>query len=93
MCAALLRRQDEPNDVLQVSYVLPALHPIYAIKTKGGNHTPEFTEAAKTQEAHVETLKSSKGLAAVAWKSVTDADFLKQVKQAFEDDKKSRSLQ
>jgi hypothetical protein len=39
-------------------------------------------------EAHVETLKASKGLAAVAWRALSDAEFLRDAKRTFEGQEK-----
>ena len=45
----------------------------------GGNHTPGFTAAAKTVEAHKACLTVSKALAGVGAKALTDAEFLMRV--------------
>lgn len=45
----------------------------------GGNHTPAFTEAAATDEAHEACLDVSKALAAVGVRVLADAAFLSQV--------------
>ena len=45
----------------------------------GGNHTPGFTAAAKTIEAHKACLIVSKALAGVGVKALTDSAFLMRV--------------
>jgi len=72
--------------------VLPSLHPGFSIPTveNGGNHTPAFTEAAGTIEAHKACLNVSKALAGVGVRALTDESFMKKVKETFEEDKKKR---
>lgn len=54
------------TDMGNVSYELPAIHPVYSIHTKAANHTEEFVQAAKSPEAHEDTIRASKCLAATA---------------------------
>jgi amidohydrolase len=54
------------TDMGNVSYVTPAIHPLFAIETLGGNHTPEFAEAARTESAHDAMLTSATALAMTA---------------------------
>ncbi|SJL03890.1 uncharacterized protein ARMOST_07247 [Armillaria ostoyae] len=69
-----------------VSFALPALHPVYAIPTepKGGNHTPAFAKAAATMAAHEATMTVTKGLALTGLRALQDKAFLKAVKAEFE---------
>ena len=46
-----------------------------AIPTKNGNHTPEFTEAAASKEAHQACLNMSVTLAATGLRLLTDNVF------------------
>ncbi|KAI6126683.1 hypothetical protein F5141DRAFT_1186064 [Pisolithus sp. B1] len=76
--------------------VMPGLHPGFSIPSvpNGGNHTPAFTEAASTMEAHEACLDVSKALAAVGMRVLTDKTFLSKaslVKSAFEEAKRARS--
>ncbi|KAK7461001.1 hypothetical protein VKT23_008928 [Stygiomarasmius scandens] len=82
------------TDFGNVSYELPSLHPGFAIPTVvgGGNHTPEFAKAAATIEAHEACLDISKALAATGLRVLSDADFYKQVLEAFEEDKVTREI-
>lgn len=65
----------------QVSYTLPALHPLVGIPIKPGhnNHTPGFTEHAKTDEAHNATLKAAAALSVVACRVLSDEQFTRDV--------------
>ncbi|KAI5994146.1 hypothetical protein EDD15DRAFT_2509753 [Pisolithus albus] len=81
------------TDFGNVSYLMPGLHPGFSIPSvpNGGNHTPAFTEAASTIEAHEACLDVSKALAAVGMRTLTDGSFLSKVKLAFEEAKMARS--
>jgi amidohydrolase len=80
------------TDFGNVTYELPSIHPGFAIPTvaNGGNHTPEFTQATKTPEAHKATLNISKALAAIGVRTIADDRFFAQVVATFEEDKKQR---
>ncbi|KAL1709444.1 hypothetical protein EV121DRAFT_194702 [Schizophyllum commune] len=69
------------TDFGNVTYALPALHPGFAIPTVpgGGNHTPEFTAAAATPEAHAACLDVSKALALTGVRVVADEVFERKV--------------
>uniref|UniRef100_D8Q864 Peptidase M20 domain-containing protein 2 n=1 Tax=Schizophyllum commune (strain H4-8 / FGSC 9210) TaxID=578458 RepID=D8Q864_SCHCM len=69
------------TDFGNVTYALPALHPGFAIPTNpgGGNHTPEFTAAAATPEAHAACLDVSKALALTGVRVVADEVFERKV--------------
>ncbi|KAG6873513.1 hypothetical protein C0995_014781 [Termitomyces sp. Mi166 len=58
----------------------------------GGNHTPMFTRAARTKEAHVATMKVTKGLALTGLRVLYDKLFFEKVKAAFEAGKEARAL-
>ena len=45
----------------------------------GGNHTPAFTKAARTPEAHKACFNVSKALAATGLRVLTDDEFFAQV--------------
>ena len=47
----------------------------------GGNHTPAFVDAARTEEAHAATMTITKGLACVAFRVIADAEFYKRVRE------------
>ncbi|KAG1861202.1 hypothetical protein DFJ58DRAFT_905462 [Suillus subalutaceus] len=72
--------------------MMPGLHPGFSIPTipDGGNHTPGFTESARSEVSHDACLVVSKALAAVGMRVLTDEAFFQKVKDTFEEDKKLR---
>ncbi|KAI0787127.1 hypothetical protein BC629DRAFT_1582274 [Irpex lacteus] len=82
------------TDFGNVSFEIPSVHPMYAIPTKSGetNHTAGFTDATKTEEAHVLTMNTCKALAAVGVRVLSDREFYREVREAFEKDRKSRTV-
>ncbi|EKM53333.1 uncharacterized protein PHACADRAFT_259629 [Phanerochaete carnosa HHB-10118-sp] len=76
------------TDFGNVTYALPSLHPGFAIPTKAGgtNHTPEFTKAAATPEAHQACMNVSKALGALGARVLMDAEFFEKVKRTFEEE-------
>ncbi|KAI9460666.1 hypothetical protein HD554DRAFT_1568862 [Boletus coccyginus] len=80
------------TDFGNVSYRMPGLHPGFSIPTVpgGGSHTREFARAASTDAAHEACYNTSKALAHVGMRVLTDATFLARIKAAFEADKKKR---
>ena len=86
---------DQPADFIagstdqgNVTYECPAFHGGYGINTaKGkGNHTAEFTEAAALESSLDQTLDWAKGMAAVAWRVLSDDAFAEEVKKDWEED-------
>ncbi|KAG9128250.1 hypothetical protein FRC07_002209 [Ceratobasidium sp. 392] len=65
------------TDFGNVTYELPSIHPGFSIPTviNGGNHTPPFTAAARTKEAHENAMAVSKGLATVGLRVLLDEGF------------------
>ncbi|TBU25254.1 amidohydrolase [Dichomitus squalens] len=82
------------TDFGNITYALPALHPIYSIptETNGSNHTSQFAKSAATPEAHEATLKVALGLATTGFKILHDAEFTSQVREAFESSKARSSM-
>lgn len=80
------------TDFGDVTYALPALHPLFWIPVGPGegNHTPGFAKAAATPRAHEETIKVAKGLAATAWRVLTDDEFFQAAKEEFETERKPK---
>ncbi|KAG2159407.1 uncharacterized protein EDB93DRAFT_1115564 [Suillus bovinus] len=72
--------------------MMPGIHPGFSIPTipDGGNHTPVFTEAARSKVSHDACLVVSKALAAVGMRVLTDEAFLKKVKETFEEERQLR---
>ncbi|MHB8574793.1 MAG: M20 family metallopeptidase [Dehalococcoidia bacterium] len=71
------------TDMGNVSHVLPSIHPVFAIRTRASNHTPEFTGAAATPEAHTATLSAAKALAMTALDLYFRPELLAAAKQDF----------
>lgn len=74
------------TDFGNVSYALPSLHPAFAIPTlpHGGNHSPAFTDSARTTEAHKACMITTKALACTGFRVLEDGVFFKRVREAFE---------
>lgn len=73
------------TDMGNVSYVVPSIHPFFAIPAKeGGNHTPGFTAAAATEEAHRATLEAATGLALTALDLALEPSLLAAAREEFE---------
>ncbi|KAI0060690.1 amidohydrolase [Artomyces pyxidatus] len=60
---------------------LPSIHPTYNIPTDGGaqNHTPGFTRASRTPEAHTATMLMARMLALTGFRVLDDGAFFEQV--------------
>ncbi|KAH8998052.1 aminoacylase 1-like protein 2 [Lactarius akahatsu] len=76
------------TDFGNVTYALPSIHPGFSIPTEpnGGNHTPAFTSAAATPEAHQACLEVCKALALTGLRVIQDDQFYSEVRVAFEKD-------
>ncbi|KAL8292357.1 hypothetical protein RQP46_001823 [Phenoliferia psychrophenolica] len=73
------------TDFGNVSYEIPALHPVFAIPCGlgEGNHTVGFAKAAGLADAHRLTLDAAKGISIATWKFITDSEFASRVKAEF----------
>ncbi|MEE9278137.1 MAG: M20 family metallopeptidase [Dehalococcoidia bacterium] len=71
------------TDMGNVSHVVPSIHPMFAIATKAGNHTPEFAAASATPEAHAQALLAAKALAMTAVDLFTDPSLIEGAKDQF----------
>ncbi|KAI8977509.1 hypothetical protein BDF20DRAFT_875284 [Mycotypha africana] len=72
------------TDMGNVSYEMPVIHPTYGIHTTAANHTVEFTKAAKTMEAHHDTLRAAKGLAATGVEVLLNDALYQRIKEDYE---------
>ena len=74
------------TDMGDVSYVVPAIHPTFAIPVTPGaaNHTAGFTACAATDEAHELTLRAAKALAMTAVDLFAQPELLSDARAAFE---------
>lgn len=73
------------TDAGNVSHELPTMHPVFAIQTKGKNHTLGFAEAANAREAQAPTLRVAKMLALTALDLFTNPGLLMEVKREFQE--------
>jgi len=73
------------TDFGNVGFHLPALHPLYSIPTtpNGGNHTPAFTKASATKEAHAANMVSTRSLALTALRIVQNEYLFQEMKASF----------
>ncbi|TGO68938.1 hypothetical protein BOTNAR_0017g00010 [Botryotinia narcissicola] len=75
------------TDMGNVTYECPGFHGWYGISDTAFNHTPQFTQAAATKEAHDITILTAKAMAIVGWKILTDDEIADSVRKDFEEDK------
>lgn len=71
---------------------MPAVHPMYGVPSTPGraNHTIEFRNACRTEEAHALTYKFAAGMACVAARFMSDGKFAKEVKAWYDDNTKDK---
>ena len=72
------------TDFGNVSVLVPALHPFFAIPTTAFPHTHEFAEAAGTAGAHEYTMIASKSLAMVGVHMFLEKGFYEKAVVEFE---------
>jgi amidohydrolase len=73
------------TDMGNVSYVVPTIHPMFAIPCDpmNANHTAPFTDAAATPEAHENTIRVAKAMARAAYDVIADPTLLAEVRASF----------
>ena len=73
------------TDMGDVSYLVPSIHPSFAIPVTVGtaNHTAGFTACAATGEAHEATLRAAKALAMTAVELFANPDLLESTRAEF----------
>jgi amidohydrolase len=76
------------TDMGNVSYVVPSIHPMFGIPTEAANHTPGFTAAAATPEAHRAMLRASTALALTALDCYLKPGLLETAKEEFRNTKR-----
>ncbi|SPO05247.1 related to amidohydrolase AmhX [Cephalotrichum gorgonifer] len=78
------------TDMGNVTYECPGFHGAFGIDTPEGqgNHTKGFAAASGTDDSYKRGIECAKGMAAVAWKVLTDDSFAEQVQREWEDDMK-----
>jgi hypothetical protein len=65
--------------LLPPHYYLNAYCKAIPTEPNGGNHTPEFAVAARTQEAHDATMTTTKGLSLTGFRVLNDTGFFERV--------------
>ncbi|XP_064393680.1 xaa-Arg dipeptidase-like [Halichondria panicea] len=71
------------TDMGNVSYIVPSIHPCYAIGSGEVNHTREFTAVTNTPEAHTATLTAAKAMAHTCIDVLTTDGLLEKIKEDF----------
>ena len=71
------------TDMGNVSYVVPSIHPMFGIPSEAANHTPGFTAAAATPEAHRAMLRAATALALTALDSYLKPGVLDAARDEF----------
>ncbi|RDW85975.1 hypothetical protein BP5796_04300 [Coleophoma crateriformis] len=81
------------TDMGNVTYECPGIHGYVGIPAEPGayNHTPGFTAAAATRQAHTLSMATSKGMAIAGWQVLTNDEVAASVQKDFELDKQIRS--
>ena len=77
------------TDMGNVSYVVPAIHPMYTIGTGEVYHSREFTNVTDTPEAHSHTLTFAKAMAHTCIDVLTTTGLLEEMKKHFSQDCKN----
>ncbi|TRM60316.1 hypothetical protein BD626DRAFT_504930 [Schizophyllum amplum] len=77
----LLGFSNASTDQGNISYAMPSLHAGFCIDAEAGPHTPKFTEAARTQQAHDSALTTGKALAATAVEVLSRQGYLREIKE------------
>ncbi|KAG0334333.1 hypothetical protein BG004_000449 [Podila humilis] len=79
------------TDMGNVAHYVPAIHPVYSIVGLNGevdisisNHSIKFTEQAKTEVAHLATLRSAKGIALTGLDVLIEPGFAEGIRADFE---------
>jgi amidohydrolase len=71
------------SDMGNVSWVVPSIHPTFAIGAMALNHTPGFTEISATDAAHESMLQVAQALAMTGVDLVLDGDLLVRAQAEF----------
>lgn len=84
------RQLGASSDAGNASHVVPLIHPTFNIRTTALNHSPAFTEAARTEDAHLESLRAAKGLCFTVLDVLGNDQLLRDIKEEFNDTFKQR---
>ncbi|CAO3563368.1 unnamed protein product [Mortierella alpina] len=87
------------TDMGNVAHYVPGIHPVYNLSSLESiidptisNHSIEFTAKAKTDVAHLATLRSAKGLALTGLDVVLEDGFAEAVRDEFEQNVPKRGV-
>ena len=72
------------TDMGNVSYIVPSIHPCYAIGSGEVNHSKEFTQVANTPESHAKTLVAAKAMVHTCVDILTTDGLLERIRESFE---------
>ena len=64
--------------------MIPAIHPLFGVGRPAVNHSPEFTEAAITDEAHEAMREVGKALALTGVDVVLDESLRRRAREEFD---------
>ena len=71
------------TDMGNVSFVVPSIHPGYALNTEYANHTHGFANASNTPEAHAVTLTAAAAMSRTAIDAVLTPGVMEKIQQEF----------
>lgn len=74
------------TDMGNVSHLVPAIHPYFAIPTYEDTHTKAFADTAGRLEAQEPTITAAKALAMTCLSLMRSNEVLQSVKKQFKDD-------
>ncbi|ORZ04937.1 hypothetical protein BCR42DRAFT_474351 [Absidia repens] len=72
------------TDMGNVSYVVPSIHPRFAIPTDASTHSKGFADSAKTEQAHKHAMVAAKAMTMTAAKVLLSDSFYQAVELDFE---------
>ncbi|KAL1486531.1 hypothetical protein MTO96_046920, partial [Rhipicephalus appendiculatus] len=78
------------TDAGNVSYVVPVIHPMFAIRTEGMNHTAAFAQGANSRQSQPPTLRAAKIMALTVLDLLRDPALVSEIKAEFAEWKNGR---
>ena len=64
-------------------FLVPSIHPAYALNTEYANHTHGFANASNTPEAHAVTLTAAAAMSRTAIDAVLTPGVMEKIQQEF----------
>ena len=80
------------SDQGNVSYAMPSIMLGFGIECEAGNHSPKFTEAARTMQAHGAAIRAAKAVAVTGLDILADEELLVEAKKEFKEMLDSQAL-